>query len=130
MYKIVIEPHCQYCCCVWRNCGESNKSVLQKLQHRAARIVANSSIHVRKETATLTYKSLNSLAPDYLRKLFAKCSDDRERFLRSSETDLKMPLQKTINGQKVFSYRGAKLWNCLERATKLAPSLKVFKDHL
>ena len=85
---------------------------------------------VRRETATLTYKSLNSLAPDYLRKLFAKCSDDRERFLRSSETDLKIPLLKTINGQKAFSYRGAKLWNCLERATKLAPSLKIFKDHL
>ena len=76
---------------------------------------------VRKETATLTYKSLNSLAPDYLRKLFAKCPDDRERFLRSSETDLKIPLLKTINGQKAFSYRGAKLWNCLARATKSAP---------
>ena len=52
------------------------------------------------------------------------------RFLRSSETDLKIPLLKTINGQKAFSYRGAKLWNNLERATKLAPSLKIFKDHL
>ena len=76
---------------------------------------------VRKETATLTYKSLNSLAPDYLRKLFAKCSVDRERFLRSSETDLKIPLLKTISGQKAFSYRGAKLWNSLERASKIGP---------
>ena len=42
-----------------------------------------------------------------MRKLFAKCSDDRERFLRSSETDLKIPLLKTINGLKAFSYRGA-----------------------
>ena len=57
---------------------------------------------VRKETATLTYKSLNSLAPNYLRKLFAKYSDERERFLRSSETDLKMPLLKTTSGQRAF----------------------------
>ena len=85
---------------------------------------------VRRETATLTYKSLNLLAPDYLRKLFEKCSDDRERFLRSSETDLKIPLLKTINGQKAFSYRGPKLWNSLERATTLAPSLKTFKEQL
>ena len=35
----------------------------------------------------LAYKSLNSLAPVNFRKLFAKCLDDRERFLRSSETD-------------------------------------------
>ena len=69
----------------------------------------------------LTYKPLNSLAPDYLRKLFAKCSDDRERFLRSSETDLKVPLLKTVNGQKASSYCGPKPWNSLERATKLAP---------
>ena len=75
------------------------------------------------ETATLTYKSLNSLAPNYLRKLFAECSDEREQFLRSSETDLKIPLLKTTSGQRAFSYRGAKLWNSLERATKLAPSL-------
>ena len=67
---------------------------------------------------------------DYLRKLFEKCSDDRERFLRSSETDLKIPLLKTINGQKAFSYRGPKLWNGLQRATKLAPSLKTFKEQL
>ena len=148
MYRGIVEPHLSYCCSVWGCCSESKLDVLQKIQNRAARIVTGSpydasaapiiqnlgwstiSNLVRKETATLTYKSLNSLAPDYLRKLFAKCSDDRERFLRSSETDLKIPLLKTINGQKAFSYRGAKLWNSLERASKLAPSLKIFKDHL
>ena len=148
MYRGIVEPHLSYCCSVWGCRSESKLDVLQKIQNRAARIVTGSpydasaapiiqnlgwstiSNLVRKETATLTYKSLNSLAPDYVRKLFAKCSDDRERFLRSSETDLKIPLLKTINGQKAFSYRGAKLWNSLERATKLAPSLKIFKDHL
>ena len=148
MYRGIVEPHLSYCCSVWGCCSESKLDVLQKIQNRAARIITGSpydasaapiiqnlgwstiSNLVRKETATLTYKSLNSLAPDYLRKLFAKCSDDRERLLRSSETDLKIPLLKTINGQKAFSYRGAKLWNSLERATKLAPSLKIFKDHL
>ena len=34
---------------------------------------------IRKETATLTYKSLNSLAPVYMKNLFTKYSDDRER---------------------------------------------------
>ena len=66
---------------------------------------------VRKVTARLTYKSLNSLAPDNLRKLFPICSDDRERFLRSSETDIKIPLLKSINGQKAFSYRCVRQWN-------------------
>ena len=106
MYRGIVEPHLSYCCSVWGCCSESKLDVLQKIQNRAARIVTGSpydasaapiiqnlgwstiSNLVRKETATLTYKSLNSLAPDYLRKLFAKRSDDREGFLRSSETDL------------------------------------------
>ena len=117
MYRGIVEPHLSYCCSVWGCCNESKLDVLQKIQNRAARIVTSSpydasaapiiqnlgwltiSNLVRKETATLTYKSLNLLAPDYLRKLFEKCSDDRERFLRSSEADLKIPLLKTINGQ-------------------------------
>ena len=148
MYRGIVEPHLSYCCSVWGCCNESKLDVLQKIQNRAARIVTSSpydasaapiiqnlgwltiSNLVRKETATLTYKSLNLLAPDYLRKFFKKCSDDRERFLRSSETDLKIPLLKTINGQKAFSYRSPKLWNGLQRATNLAPSLKTFKEQL
>ena len=94
MYRGIIEPHLSYCCSVWGCCNESKLDVLQKIQNRAARIVTSSpydapvapiiqnlgwltsSNLVRKETVTLTYKSLNLLAPDYLRKLFEKCSDD------------------------------------------------------
>ena len=148
MYRGSVEPHLSFCCSVWGCCSEPRSDVLQKIQTRAARIVTSSpydasaapiieslgwptiSDLIRKETATLTYKSLNSLAPSYLRKLFANCSDERERFLRSSETDLKIPLLKTTSGQRAFSYRSAKLWNRLERATKLAPSLKTFKEQL
>ena len=119
-----MEPQLSYCCSVWGCCSESNINVLQKLQNRAATIVTNSpydasaapliqnpgwpntSHLIRIETATLTYKSLNSLAPAYMRKLFTKYSDDSERSLRSTETDLRLPLLKDANGQKAFSYRG------------------------
>ena len=119
---------------------------MQTIQNRAARIVTNSpydasaapliqnlgwptiSDLTRKETATLVYKSLNSLAPAYMTKLFTKYSDDRERILRSTETDL--PLLKTANGRKAFSYRGAKLWNSLQREAKLAPFLKTLKEQI
>ena len=148
MYRGIVEPHLSYCSSVWGCCSNSKINVLQKIQNRAARIVTNSSYDasaapliqnlgwptinnlIRKETATLTYKSLNSLAPVYMRKLFTKYSDDRERSLRSTETDLRLPLLKTVNGQKAFSYRGAKLWNSLEKEAKLAPSLKTFKERL
>ena len=46
-------------------------------------------------------------------------ADNIERFLRSSETDLKIPLVKMISGLTAFSYRGAKQWNRLEREIRL-----------
>ena len=68
--------------------------------------------------------------PRLLEKIIRKSSDDGERFQRSSEINLKIPLLKTINGQKAFSYRVAKLWNSLASATKLASSLKTLKGQL
>ena len=121
---------------------------LQKIKNRAARITTNSpydasavpllrnlawpSIRdlIRKETASPTYKSLNSLAPQYLGELFTKCSEGSDRNLRSTETNLQIPLLRTSTGQKAFSYRGAKLWNELSRETKLTPSLATFKKSI
>ena len=69
----------------------------------------------------LIYKSLNSLVPDYSGKLLVKCSDDREWLLPSSDTDARMPLLKRMNDQKVFSFRGAKLWISIDRESNKHP---------
>ena len=115
MYRGIVEPQLSYCCSVWGCCSNSKINILQKIQNKAARIVTNSpydasaapliqnlswptiSDLTRKETATLVYKSLNSLAPAYMTKLFTKYSDDRERTFRSTETDLRLPLTATKN---------------------------------
>ena len=94
MYRGIVEPLLSHCCSVWDRCSNSNINVLRKIQNRASRIVKNRQYDasavpliqnlgwptinnlIRKETATLTYKSLNSLAPAYMRKLFTKYSDD------------------------------------------------------
>ena len=73
---------------------------------------------MRKETAVLTCKSLNSLAPQYLTELFIKCSGGNGINLRSRETNLQIPLLRTSIG---------KSWNELSREAKLATSLKTFK---
>ena len=82
---------------------------------------------IHKETAALIYKSLNELAPEHMRNLFTRCSENNGRVLRSTDTDLKLPLLKTSAGQKSFSYRGARLWNSLSREAKVATSLSAFK---
>ena len=47
--------------------------------------------------------------------------------LRSTETNLQIPLLRACTGQKAFSHRGAKLWNEFNKETKLEPSLTTFK---
>ena len=78
----------------------------------------------------LIYKSLNSLAPKYLIKLFTKCSEGNRLNLRSSEASLQIHLLRTDIGQNACCYRGVKLWNELSREAKIVPSLKTFKKSI
>ena len=117
--------------------------MLQKLQNRAARIVTNSSydapaanlieelnwstVHdvIKQETATIVFKSISGLAPTYLSILFTRNSTRDIVDLRNCETDLLSPQMKTSNGQKAFSFRGARVWNGLKHEVKLALSLST-----
>ena len=47
--------------------------------------------------------------------------------INNTETALKLPKKKSCNGQRCFSYRGAKMWNNHPDETKQASSLYVFK---
>ena len=138
MFQGLVEPHLSYCCCVWGNCSKRRIDGLQKVQNRAERIIMNSAYDasatpliqslgwptisnlIQKETATLMYKSLNELAPKYMRNLFTMCSDSNGRYFVQL-------IPQTSAGQKSFSYRGARLWNSLSRETKVAPSLNALK---
>ena len=80
------------------------------------------------ETKTMVFKSLSYLAPQYLCNLFTKNSACSSRSLRNTETDLRLPKKRSANGQKCFSFRGAKLWNSLPAESKKASSLVGSKN--
>ena len=146
LYTSIIEPHFRYCCAVWGCCGTTEISKLQKLQNRAARIITNSSFDasskpliqklgwktvndmIKHESRTMVYKSINNKAPPYMSEMFTRNSQDATRQLRNTNTDLRLPKIRTCNGQKSFSFRGAKLWNSLNNEAKLATSLNRFKS--
>ena len=67
------------------------------------------------ELKLITYKSPNDLAPNYLRQLLIRNSQQSCRALRNTDRDLKLPLKKTKtnNGQLGYSFKGAKSWNGL-----------------
>ena len=119
--------------------------LLQKLQNRAARIVANSSYDASSlpligslgwltikemiafETATAVYKSLHGLAREYMQLMFTKLLENGSRSLRNADTDLRIPRFATSYGQHSFSYRGVNVWNKLSTEMKNASSLSTFK---
>ena len=148
LYTGIVEPHLRYCCSVWGCAGLTELNQLQKLQNRAARIITSSNFDtpsrplidqlgwktidelVASETKTMVFKSLHELAPQYLCDLFTRNSKSSSYVLRNSETDLRLPKKKSSNGQKCFSYRGAKAWNDLPPDTKQASSLNSFKKSI
>ena len=143
IYQALIHPHFNYCNTVWGNCGITLRNKLQKLQNRAARVLTFSEYdedadylfeilgwkhlaHQHEiEKATMVYKSLHGLAPEYLRSKF----ETRETAynLRDSENKLCIPLPRTNYYKNSFSYSGATLWNALPCDVRQAESLKKFK---
>ena len=148
MYTGIVEPYFRYCCSVWGCCGVTEINQLQKLQNRAARIVTGSSFDapgmplikklgwktidelIAMESNIMVFKSLHKLAPQYMCNLFTKTSQLTSMNLRNTATDLRLPKKNSKNGQKCFSFRGARSWNGLTAECKQASSLYSFKQCL
>ena len=54
-------------------------------------------------------------------------SHDFRKNKEKARTDVRLPLKSSANGQKCFSFRGAKCWNSLSTEAKQASSIKAFK---
>ena len=146
-YNSYILPHLDYCCTVWGNCNADILNKLFKFQKRAARIILNKNTDTPSDElfnelkwlkigdrieyvkATLMYKALNDLAPNYLAKSFNFTSDIHNLSLRSTEhKDLYVPKPKTEIFRKSFAYSGSKLWNSLPVTVRGAATLPEFRQ--
>ena len=61
----------------------------------------------------MVYKSLNGLAPNYLRSKFTYRSNVSSYSLRGTNDNLTIPLPHTNFMKNSFSYSGSVLWNSL-----------------
>ena len=145
IFNSIIQPHSDYCCVVWDNCTKFSAEKLQKLQNRAARILTFSSYKTkadflieelgwrklesqRKNQKTLmVYKSLNKLAPDYLRLLFNSRNAVTSYTLRDTDGKLAVPMRRTNYLKNSFAYSGVMLWNSLPLHLRQASHLRQFK---
>ena len=144
-YTSIVEPHFQYCCSLWGCCNSTDILQLQRLQNRAARIVTNSHFDapskpliqslgwktieelINRQVNLTVIKCVNSIAPKYLCDIFTKNTVNATRSRRNTNTDLRLPLKSSANGQKCFSFRSVKCWNGLSTEAKQTTSKEAFK---
>jgi len=66
---------------------------------------------IRRQVNLTVFKCLNSIAPEYLWAIFTKNTVNATRSIRSANSDLRLPLNSSANGEKRFSCRCANCWN-------------------
>ena len=76
--------------------------------------------------ATMVFKCIHNLAPDYLANKFRLRFCVHDRKTRSANT-LDIPFCRLSTGQRSFAYREAKLWNSLSDNLKCLEYPKKFK---
>ena len=133
---------------MWGCVNKTNLDRLQKLQNRVIRTISNARYDapvqpllmrlrllsvpslIKEESAKIVFKSFNNLAPDYMKGLFVKNSQNYTHDLRNTHSDLRTPFLQTNGGQNCFAYRGAKIWNSLDTELKQISTLGSFNRKL
>ena len=133
-----------YCSSVWSNTTQANLDKLQAVQNFACRILCGAKkfehitpllkglhwLPIRQQLyfrfAVLVFKCMTRCAPEYLTSKLVRRSAVSTRNTRNNQL-LDIPLFGTASGQRTFQYRATSLWNALQPALKLSPSVTVFK---
>ncbi len=135
LYSAIVLPHFDYPDSVYDNCTGIDKTWLQSLQSRAARILTGSNIQTHRadmfkdlcrvslqhrrdmNKCILMYKCLNSLSPCYLTGLFPTSNNIHQyRTCQSNNLHVDKSKLEYYNGS--FTITGAKLWNSLPQNFK------------
>ncbi len=137
-------PHFDYCSCVW---GSANLEKLFKHQKHAARMIYDLPTHtptapllsklnwmtimdrVEYRKAIMVYKSLNGLAPPYMRKMFKFVSDVSTRNTRYvDKIKLYLPTGKHLKMFiDIFVYPVAEVWNSIPYNIRNCETTGAFK---
>jgi hypothetical protein len=146
-YNTHILPQMDYCSIIW-----GSSTFIQRLllaQKRAARVILDISDYqypsdsmfkelkwmpikdrIEYRKVTMVYRSINNLAPSYMRNMFTFVRDVNRRNTRSSErSDLYLAGGRHKDVFiKSFAYSGAQLWNKLNKDIREKDTLNSFKS--
>ena len=146
IYSALIQPHLDYCAPVWDGLSSYLHEKLQKLQHRAVRVILQGNCEVnsnlllgtlkwdklslrrRKQKAIMMLKSLNGIAPVYLQDVFSERHTDYD--LNDSLRKLNLPKPRIDYLKRSFGYSGALLWNSLPENIRAIRSIGQIKKEI
>ena len=148
IYNSIIQPNIDYAISVWGYSSKSNKELITRLQHRAARIICGNMDYINVTggdlvkqlglqsidnhrnyfTAILMYKVANEVAPHRLNDSFVNTKDTHDIETRSSATNnFQVPEPNFEFYRNCPKYQSTLLWNSLTPQLKVAPSIDTFK---
>ena len=78
----------------------------------------------------MMHKSKYNLAPECTESFFLPDNFVHDKSLRNSETDFRLPRMETASERRSFSFRGAQVWNSLDKDLKGETSLGSLKKKL
>jgi hypothetical protein len=147
LFNAMVLPLLDYGDTVWANTYDKHLDRLQKLQNRAARIILQCKtrdMHVtdmftqlgwmtcaqrqRLHKAIMVYKSVNSLAPAYMSRMFHHIGEIHSHSTRQAAADhLFLPKIYSESGKRSFKYSGTITFNSIPIEVRSVSSLHVFK---
>ena len=140
-YNHYIKPHLQYCCTKWGQCNKTDIYSIIKLQKQAARLILDADKYspssplfvqlewdtfdkiVQEKQATMVFKALNNLTPDYISNLFKPTCTNTNHSLRSKTSN---KLHVPAAHHKSLRFNGTKIWNSLSDKARKATTFKEF----
>ena len=143
LYKAFVYPYFNYCDCVWLP-NKTQENSLEKVQKSFVRMMTHESTFSYKESLTRlrlssladrrkfhlaiqVFKSLYQLSPPYLFNIFTYKSQISSRITRNSRK-LYIYDVRTNMGKSTLRFRGAILWNSLDKTLLGCNSLLSFKN--
>ena len=147
MYNAIVLPHFDYADVVYDATSETNKSRLQRMQTRAARLISGTgprdsrnpvfkelgwlSLENRRcmHKCTMVFKCRNGLAPPYLIDSFNANSFNHSYSTRNS-SKLRIPMARTEYYHRSFLISGCNAWNILPDYIRKSVSLNSFKFNM
>ncbi len=125
-FNTQILPHIDYCAIIWGSSPHTQNLLLA--QTRAACVILDIK-DICHHTPTMVYKSVNDLAPNYMKDMFTYVQDSHSRTSRSSVIYLCLP---TVEHKEPyiqsFAYSGDKIWNSIIPDIRNQQSLNSFKN--